>query len=150
MCCSASPKYTPSISLEDPSPSSTVSTSARASRAPNATPSEDGGVPVEAGALHREVGHAVAVLLEGDVADPAARAGDDLDDRVRQRVGQVRRGVPVDERHLGPDARHDQRVREDRRPVGVDPGEGLEREPHLHLVRDVQERAPCGRRRAGR
>src|SRR4029453_12578561 len=97
---------------------------ARAKRAPDRL--QVGPTP-DPRALNREVRDAVAVLLERDVPDPRAGPGVDLDDRVAQRPAERGRAVAVDQGDLGLLAHEQERPRENRRVLGVDPRHGLDR-----------------------
>ncbi len=85
--------------------------------------------------------HAGPPFLQRHVADVGTVAHVDLGDGVTEGTAERRRSEAVDERHLGAAPDHHQGVREHRGPVGVDVGEGLQRQRHRHIRRHVEERA---------
>ena len=108
------------------------------------------GVATHVRPLDAEVGHTGAPVLDRGIAHVRAVTHVDLGDRVAEGSRELRRGPSLDERHLRARLHDDQRVREDRRSVGVEVDEGLQRQIDLGVLRHVQEGAAGAERRVQR
>ena len=83
------------------------------------------GVAAHPRALHCEMRHAGAPVLDGGVAHVRAVAHEDLGDGVAEGARELGRCVAIDEGQLGARFHHDERVGEDRRARRVHEGQCL-------------------------